>query len=173
MSANFAGSILVWILGGGFALVLGGAGIVLIILYFRNKSKAGESQKWPSVMGHAVNWDIKMDYYDDEDSSKLSYLPKITYLYQVGGETIEGHRFAFGSEPSFPQRGKAEAFLAQFTSKTEFPVYYNPEKPGESVLNHQMRSMTVGLVVGIILIILMVCFLCPIGIGIINTLKSM
>ncbi len=28
--------------------------------------------------GHAVNWDIKMDYYDDEDSSKLAYLPKIT-----------------------------------------------------------------------------------------------
>ena len=173
MSANVGGSLLVWILGGGFALILGGIGVVLIVLYFQNKAKAGESQKWPTVMGHAVTWDIKMDYYDDEDSSKLNYLPKITYLYQVGGETFEGHRFAFGSEPSFPQRGKAEAFLAQFTSKTEFPVYYNPEKPGEAVLSQQMRSMTAGLVVGIILMVLMVCFLCPIGIGIINTLKSL
>lgn len=88
--ADVGGSLLVWILGGGFTLILGGIGFVLTILYFRNKSKAGESQEWPSVMGHAVSWDIKMDDYDDEDSSKLTYLPKITCSYQVGDETFDG-----------------------------------------------------------------------------------
>jgi hypothetical protein len=173
MSANIGGSLIVLIIGGGFALVLGGIGVVLLVLYSRNKTKAGESQKWPNVMGHIVGWDIKTDYYDDEDFSKLSYLPKITYLYQVNGETYEGHRFAFGSDPSFTQKSKAEAFLAQYSSKTEFPVYYNPEKPSESVLSQQLRSMKAGLIVGIVLIVLMICFLCPIGIGFSNILQSM
>lgn len=166
------GTVLAWVLGGGFALLLGAAGVVLIVLYFRNKSKAEASQKWPSVMGHPVSWDIKTDFYDDEDSNRVAYLPKITYSYQVGGETFEGQKFAFGSEPSFPQKSKAEAFLAQYSTRPEFPVYYNPEKPGEAVLVQKMRSMTVGLIVGIILIVLMVCFLCPIGMAIINTLNT-
>jgi hypothetical protein len=173
MNNLFGGTVLVYILSGGFALLLGGIGVVLIFLYLRNKSKAEASYKWPSTLGRAVNWDIKIDSYDDEDFSKLSYLPKMTYIYHVNGLDYQGHKFSFGSEPSFPQRSKAEAFLAQFTSKAEFTVYYNPEKPGEAVLTQKMRSMTAGLVVGIVLIVMMVCFLCPIGNGIINSLKSL
>ena len=166
------GALLAYILGGGFALVLGGIGVVLIFLYVRNKSKAQASQEWPSVTGYAVNWDIQLDFYDDEDSSRVAYLPKITYTYQVDGQTYEGHKFAFGSEPSFPQKAKAEAFLAEYASRSAIPVYYNPGKPDEAVLGQKMRSMKAGLIVGIILIVLMVCFMCPIVIGIINTIRS-
>ncbi len=158
---------------GGFALILGAIGVVLIVLYLRNKSKAAASQNWPSVGGRVISTDIAIQSDDDEDSSRLSYLPRINYEYEVAGLNYQAHRFSFGSEPSFPSRGKAETFLAPYQSGNQVRVFYNPDNPEETVLVQKMRSMTAGLIVGIVLLVAMVCLLCPVVMGIVNTLRTL
>ena len=158
---------------GGFALILGAIGVVLIVLYFRNKSKSAASQSWPSVVGRVTSTDIAMQSNDDEDNLSYSFLPKINFEYQVGGQVYQAHRFSFGSEPSFSSRGKAEGFLSPYPLNAQVKVFYNPEKPSEAVLEQKMRSMTTGLIVGIILLVAMVCLLCPVLIGVINTIRGL
>lgn len=150
----------------GFGGVLGIIGIVLIIVYFRNKSKSKASQSWPSVTGQIIERKVKVDTSTDEDGiSSTSYLPQVTYSYAVNGTVYESHRVAYGSTPSYNSHQKAEEYLTPYLEGASVDVFYNPEKPGESVLNQTMRSMTVGLVVGIIFVVVMVCLFCIAGVG--------
>ena len=153
----------------GFGGVLGIIGIVLLILYFRNKSKSKASQSWPSVTGQILERKIKVDTSTDEDGiSSTSYLPQVTYSYTVNGAVYESHRVAFGSTPSFGSNKKAEEFLIPYLQGKSVKVFYSPEKPEESVLNQTMRSMTAGLVVGIIFVVVMVCLFCIAGVGLLG-----
>ena len=154
------------LIAAGFGGILGIIGIVLIILYFRNKSKSKASQQWPSVMGQIVERKVRVDTsYDEDGISTTSYLPEITYSYTVAGIEYQAHRVAFGSTPSFNSNKKAEEFLTPYLEGAAVKVFYNPEKPGETVLNQTMRNMTAGLVVGIIFVVVMLCLLCFASVG--------
>jgi hypothetical protein len=166
-----SGSIFAMVCAGLFALGLGVLGAVLILLYFRNKQKAKASETWPSTSGRIISTDIRVDEYDDDDDSfKVRYVPVVQYEYQVGEENFEGKRIAFGSDLTFVSRGKAQQFLEKYPQDQEVDVFYNPEKPKESVLAQKMRSMTAALIVGIVLIALMICFLCPVSFGAVDLL---
>ena len=172
MMDMFSGSILAMVCAGLFALAIGGVGVFLVILYFRNKGKAKASEAWPATKGKITFTEVRVDEYDDEDSFKVRYVPVVRYEYQVGGELYEGKRISFGSEPTFVTRQKAQQFLEGFQIEQEIDVFYNPDKPKETVLVQKMRSMTAALIVGIVLIILMICFLCPVSFGVFDILFS-
>lgn len=164
-----SGSVLAMVCGGLFALALGAIGVVLIVLYFKNKGKAKASESWPQAQGRVVATNIRVDEMDSDDSSGIRYVPEVHFAYEVDGMSFEGKRLAFGSEPSFGLRKKAEQFLEPYPSGRVVTVFYNPESPREAVLTQKMRSMTAGLIVGIVMIVAMICFLCPIGMGFVNT----
>lgn len=172
MENLFAGSLVVMICGGLFALGLGAIGVALIVLYLRNKQKAQASTTWPSTEGRITGHKIRVDEVGDDDSSRVSYVPEVHYEYPVEGSLHQGKRISFGSEPSFPSRKKAEDFLESYPVGSTIPVYYNPEKPQEAVLSQTMRKMAASLIVGIVLIVLGVCSLCPVVIGLFNTFSS-
>lgn len=110
-----------------------------------------------------------MEEYEYEDSFKVRYVPEVRFSYQVDGEMYEGKRIAFGSDPTFPSRNKAVNFLEAYPLESVVNVFYNPEKPNEAVLSQKMRSMTAALIVGIVMLVLMVCFLCPLIFTAVNT----
>ena len=150
----------------GFGGILGIIGIVLVILYFRNKSKSKASQAWPSVTGQIVERKVKVDTsYDEDGMSSTTYLPQVTYSYTVNDTVYESNRVAFGSTPSYASNKKAEEFLTPYVQGASIQVFYNPEKPEESVLTQTMRSMTAGLIVGIVFVVAMLCSFCLAGIG--------
>ena len=165
----YSGSLLALVCGGLFALALGAVGVVLTVMFFRNKNKAKASEGWPQVEGRVVSTNIRVDEMDDEDSYRVSYIPEVHFEYHVEGLLFDGKRIAFGSEVSFGMRKKAEAFLTEYPVGSAVSVFYNPDNPKEAVLSQKMRSMTAGLVVGIVLIVAMVCLMCPIAIGLFDT----
>ena len=169
MTVLFSGSILAMVCGGLFALAFGVIGIVLIVLYFRNKNKAKASETWPQAEGRVVSTNIRVDEMDDEESSRIRYVPEVHFEYEIEGMTFEGKRIAFGSDPSFGMRKKAVEYLEQYPQDRVVTVFYNPENPGEGVLSQKMRSMTAGLIVGIVMVIMMICLMCPLTIGLVNT----
>lgn len=167
--ANASGGWVGPLIAAGLGGVLGIIGIVLVILYFRNKSKSKASQSWPSVTGQIIERKVKVDTsYDEDGMSSTSYLPQVTYSYSVNGTVYESNRVAFGSTPSFASNKKAEAFLTPYLQGANVQVFYNPEKPEESVLTQTMRSMTAGLIVGIVFVVAMVCLFCLAGVGLLS-----
>jgi hypothetical protein len=171
MTSIPAGNTIAMICGGAFALALGALGLVLIVLYLRNKNKAKASMGWPSTQGRILSTNIRVDEVDDE-SNRVRYVPEVHFEYTVNGVTHEGKRIIYGSEPDFGSRDKAQEFLQKYPQGALVTVFYNPENPGEAVLSQGMRKMVASLVVGIILIVLMICFLCPIGMGLVNLLRG-
>jgi len=166
------GSTIAMICGGAFAIALGALGAVLIILYFRNKQKAKASQTWPSVKGRIVSTNIRLEEIGDEDTSRMEYIPEVHFEYEVDEMTFKGKRFSFGSEPSFGSAEKARKFLQPYPDGQEVDLFYNPEDPGEAVLSQGMRKMGASLIVGILLVVLMICLLCPISIGLFRTISG-
>jgi len=170
MGVELGGSLIFMLIGGFFALVFGGLGVLLVVLYFRNKKKAEASVSWPSVEGRIVSNQVRKKHVDTDDSFRIEYIPEIRFEYQVNGETFTGKRIAFGSDPNFGSQRKAEEFLIPYPVDSTVKVFYNPEKPKEAVLTQTMRKMTAFLIVGIVLIVMMVCGLCLISFGLINLL---
>ena len=169
MSNLFSGSLVVMQFAGLFALALGAIGVVLIVQYLRNKQKAQTSTAWPSAPGKITGQKIRIDEIDDDDNSRVRYIPEVHFEYQVDGNLYQGKRLSLGSEPDFPSRQKAEAFLGAYPVESVTTVFYNPENPQEAVLSQGMRKMTASLIIGIVLVVLMVCFLCPVVMGLVNT----
>ncbi len=157
MNENLSGSVIISICGGAFAVLLGAIGALLVVLYLRNKKKTKESQNWSTTTGRITLSEVRMVTNEGEDISSISFIPKLEYEYEVNGQVFQGKRISFGSIHSFSSRQKAENFLNQFPLSSNIPVYYDPNKPKDAVLRKEMRSMTAGLVIGIILIIVMVC----------------
>ena len=169
MSNLFTGSLVAMQCAGLFALALGAIGVVLIVQYLRNKQKAQASTVWPSAPGKITGQQIRIDEIDDDDNNRVRYIPEVHFEYQVDGNHYQGKRVSFGSEPDFPSRQKAETFLETYPVDSVTTVFYNPENPQEAVLSQGMRKMTASLIVGIVLVVLMVCFLCPVVMGLVNT----
>jgi hypothetical protein len=172
MSNLFTGSLVAGICAGLFALGLGAIGVVLIFQYMRNKQKAQASTTWPSTPGKITGHKIRVDESADDDN-RVRYIPEVHFEYMVDGNPYQGKRISFGSEPDFPSRQKAEAFLETYPVESNTTIYYNPEAPQEAVLSQSMRKMTASLIVGIVLVVLMVCFLCPVLMGLVNTAFSL
>ncbi len=145
--------------GGLCALLPGALGILLIIIYFRNKQKTKESRNWLIATGKVIRSEISM-VMNDEDSSKVSFIPRLEYEYKVGDTLYKSKRISFGSAHDFSSRQKAEEFIGQFPVDSQVTIYYDPNKPKDAVLIREMRSMKAGLIVGILLIVGSVLVFC-------------
>lgn len=154
--------------GGLLALFFGGLGLFLIIHSQQSKRKALQSQSWPATKGIITQADIRTQ----EDDETIRYVPVISYSYEVAGRMYDGKRVSFGSDVDFGSRQKAMDYLAEYPPDAEVNVYYNPDKPNESVLQQVARKTTVGLVIGIVLLAVMLCLVCLMSTGIFRLLTG-
>lgn len=160
---NFlGGTVIAFICGGLFVLVLGGLGVYLIIHSQRSKQKAAKSQTWPRVKGVITETRIS----SQEHNETLRYTPVVVYTYEVGDKIYESRQITFGSGVEFGSRQKAAEYLADYPVDGEVSVYYNPEKPDEAVLQQVATKTTVGLIIGIVLVVITICITCLMTTGI-------
>ena len=171
MTDNLFPMLLALLCGGIFILALGALGIFLIFYSIRSRKKAEASQAWPSTMGRIVAAEVKRSVStDDDDRTRYSYYPSVQYEYSVGSQTYTGKRIAFGGVTGYSSESRAAADLAHFPQGSQVAVYYNPEKPGEAVLERKAGGFAWGMVVGIICLLLGACIACPLLVGVVNNL---
>ena len=160
--------------GGIFVLALLALGIYLVVFSLRSKKKAEESQNWPSTPGTVTLAEVKRSINRDEDGNEsYTYFPKVEYTYQVGGETLVGKRLAFGGILAQSNPATAQKTLERYPLGGQVPVYYDPEKPTDAVLERQVGGMKWGLIVGIICLVLSLCITCLLLFALIRNLTSM
>jgi len=149
--------------GGLFILVFAGAGVFLIYQSIRSRQKAEASQGWPATSGQIT--DARVAHHtstDSEGDRSDHYTPRVSYTYQVSGQTFEGSKIGFGMQQSFGSAAKAQAALTRFSMGGQVAVYYDPNNPAESVLERKAGGSTMSLILGIVFLVISLCLGCPV-----------
>lgn len=148
------------LLAGGvlFLLIFAGLGMVILILSIRGRRKAKASLAWPGTTGEIV--EARVERQTDEDSdgnTEIRFTPRVEYRYTVKGKELSSRTMAFGLTTSYSSASKAEEKIRPYSIGKTVTVYYNPEKPGEAVLERETGSATLGLVIGGIFLLVGFC----------------
>jgi len=141
-----------------FALFIGG-GLFIIVMailqYLKSKKAATE---WQTVQGVVQDSELSIRHArSSRGTSSTQYQPKVTYQYQVNGQSISNDSIAFG-DGNMPRK-KAEEKLAEYPKGAMVMVHYDPNDPAKSVLETKANSFVTNLVVGILALVVGVVFL--------------
>jgi len=119
-----------------FGLLLGGFGLY--------KYKTGtESVGWPAVKGR-----ITYSHAQPRKAKTGSeYLPSVRYAYKVNGKSYTGTRIS-ASELYFKSLGRARDRLRNYPVGGEVSVRYEPDNPGNSLLETGLPGNVYGLLGG-------------------------
>ncbi|RKH73412.1 DUF3592 domain-containing protein [Corallococcus aberystwythensis] len=119
-----------------FVLLWTGITVAIDLLATANMVRQVQAERWPSVPGTITRSEVEA-----VRSSKggTTYGPKVAYRYSVDGQRYEG-----GTDRSAAWRTSnprdAERQVARFPIGATVPVYYQPGKPSETVLQPGLRS---------------------------------
>jgi len=137
----------------GFIL-LGG---VFMYGAINGRLKSKKAQSWPVVNGRVISSEVEEDRYrSTTGKATISYVPDISYEYNVNGKDYTGKTVIFGTTTY--DYLTASRISEKFAPESTPRVYYNPANPQDSVLLPQategMRSLIPGIffiVTGIII----------------------
>lgn len=120
------------------SIALVALGLVWIGAFLAAHAKAARqakaAQAWPVAPGQILVAHVGQEESSDSEGNVTTwYFPVLRYSYAVGGRSYEGTRLRFGSIRSADFK-KAEALVAAYSVGAKPDVRYDPERPGESVL---------------------------------------
>lgn len=107
-------------------------GVFLFVLYFYLYKKAKNSKKWNTVKGLIMR--INLDELLMGQDSTVTYKVKIQYSYKVGEKTYYSKRIFYGDFLRHSSLGNIERMMNKYKKENIIDVFYNPQKPNESVL---------------------------------------
>ncbi|GAB6094242.1 hypothetical protein JCM14469_04940 [Desulfatiferula olefinivorans] len=117
----------------GFGIVFGGFGL------FRYQT-AKKSLAWPSTTGTITSARAESRKAD----KGFQYMPSVRYTYSVNQTRYTGSRIT-ASDTYEKTKSRAEKILRDYPVGGAVTVYYDPEKPGESLLVTGMKANVYGL----------------------------
>ncbi|HGY91817.1 MAG TPA: DUF3592 domain-containing protein, partial [Planctomycetes bacterium] len=106
---------------GGFALIRDG---------WKEYEFGQETASWAKTTGTI----LKKGVLDSDRSGRHEFTPRVTYTYDVGGRTHEGHVISRELAGRYPSRREAEAQIEAFEPGADVDVYYDPDSPSRSCL---------------------------------------
>ncbi len=171
MSTNNQGRIisLLFLWGfGGMASLIGVAGVLMT---YWNIQQDRASESWPEVPGEILKSRIESETTRTTTSTgtglnkkkkthkDTDYFVELRYAYKVEGQAYEGDRIRFAST-RHDERADAQKEQRQFPKGKKVVVYYDPEKPGRSVLIRgssgnlgQLIGLSICLLIGLTFVV--------------------
>jgi hypothetical protein len=119
-------------------LFLGGLtalGVYVFLWGILNIKRARASTGWPTVQGRVLTRDVKEMTIRLRFSTRTTYMPTLTYAYEVSGRTYRSDVIQFGLT-NVKTREEAEQILGSNTPGKPVQVHYDPENPKVAVLQH-------------------------------------
>jgi hypothetical protein len=138
-----------------FAMAIPSAIAGKIVYKMREVRRAAQ---WPSAQGRIVRSRMRTVRRQHADhATTVSNVPDVEYVFSVGGVEYRGHRIGFGDiTAGSPQ---AEAAPERYRVGRTGPVFYNPDKPEEAVLERDppaRPAVVYGIATGVMLVSLSV-----------------
>lgn len=163
-AGNEFGQVFGYLCVGGFVLIFVLIGLFLLLRSKRDKEKAAQSLKWPSVVGKVVEARMLESTSTDSDGdSSTTYRAHVKYEYEIAGAWYTNDKIGVGMVVSTSGTKKAQETLARYPVGSTVKVYYDPNNPADSVLE-QKASSNLTLILGIIFLAVGLCMVLPIGI---------
>lgn len=132
-------------------------GVFCVAEYVRTRRLAGASLRWPTASGRvtrcAVIEEIIEDKGSDDDKSRTTrfqhrYQVDLRYAYKVGKRDFIGTEVNWGGTMISGLREVAEEAAAKYHPGQNVKVYYDPERPGDAVLEPASREGALGPLIG-------------------------
>jgi hypothetical protein len=134
-----------------FAFALPGlailAAILSVVSFVRTRRLAGASAGWPTAPGTITASGVIEELIEDKSSDDKSIVRKIhryqvdlRYAYEVGKRDFVGTTANWGWTGIYGLRELAEKAAGQYRQGQPVTVYYDPEQPGNAVLEPGSRE---------------------------------
>jgi hypothetical protein len=146
-----------WLFMALFAMVIPLSIAVAIVVKMQAVRRAS---RWPSAPGRIVRSQTRRTKESKTAiATPVGNLPDVEYVYTVDGVEHHGKRISIGEfKPDSPE---VEAALERYQVGRTGPVFYNPDKPAEAVLERDPPASPMvmyGFAGGVVLIGLVVVF---------------
>ncbi|MEZ5304726.1 MAG: DUF3592 domain-containing protein [Verrucomicrobiales bacterium] len=130
----------------GFAFF--GVGAFLSYSSIQEYRIAAASESWRQADGKITNSTVERKSSRSRrrkgnSRRKTRFYPEVTFRYDVAGSSYDGDRLRFFSK-GYKDEAEARAIAGQFPAGSTRPVFYDPEKPGESVLQRGLQDGWIG-----------------------------
>jgi hypothetical protein len=128
------------------ALALLGA-VFSVLAFVRGRRLASASARWPTVAGIVTTSGVIEEQIEDTSNDDKSRIRKISryqvdlrYAYRVGKRDFVGTVANWGWTAVYGLRELAEKAAGQYLQGQPVTVYYDPERPGNAVLEPDGRQ---------------------------------
>jgi len=132
-------------------------GVFCVAEYVRTRRLASASLRWPTASGRVTQCDVieeiieeKSDHDDKPTTSKLQhrYQVALRYAYRVGKRDFIGTEVDWGGTMISGLREVAAEAAAKYRPGQNVKVYYDPDQPGQAVLEPASREGALGPLIG-------------------------
>jgi hypothetical protein len=118
-----------------------------VVAFIRGRRLASASARWPTVAGIVTTSGVIEEVIEDKSNDDKSFIRKIhryqvdlRYAYQVGKRDFVGTAAGWGWTAIYGLRDVAEKAASQYPLGQPVTVYYDPEQPGNAVLEPDNRQ---------------------------------
>ena len=127
-------STLIFVIGGCFILV----GVSTGTFFIYRILQAVSSNRWPFVLGELESSDLREAIYRGREvegtrDQASAWVVDFRYRYSVADKDYTGTRVT-SSDGVNKTMGALRKLQEQYQGKSQIRVYYNPKKPGQSLL---------------------------------------
>jgi hypothetical protein len=123
------------------------AAVFSVVSFSRTRLLASASARWPTVPGIITTSGVIEEAIEDQSNRDKSQIRKIhryqvdlRYAYQVGKRDFVGTTANWGWTGVYGLRELAEKAAGQYTNGQPVTIYYDPEQPGNAVLEPDSRQ---------------------------------
>jgi hypothetical protein len=118
-----------------------------VVAFARGRQLASASLRWPTVAGSITTSGVIEEAIEDKSNDDKSFIRKIhryqvdlRYAYQVGKRDFVGTAANWGGTAIYGLRELAEEVAGHYRPGQPVTVYYDPERPGNAVLEPDNRQ---------------------------------
>jgi hypothetical protein len=118
-----------------------------VAAFIRGRRLASASARWPTVAGIVTTSGVIEEVIEDKSNDDKSFIRKIhryqvdlRYAYQVGKRDFVGTAAGWGWTAIYGLRDVAEKAASRYQLGQPVTVYYDPEQPGNAVLEPDNRQ---------------------------------
>jgi hypothetical protein len=131
-------------------------GVFCVAEYVRTRRLASASLRWPTAAGRVTRCDVIEEIIEeksDDDKSRSSklqhrYQVDLRYAYRVDKRDFIGTEVDWNGTMISGLREVAEEAAAKYRPGKSVQVYYDPDQPGQAVLEPASRAGALGPLIG-------------------------
>ena len=123
----------------GDLLVFLGAALLIGVAWLFHLARS--SRSWASAPGRVISSKIDRSF-DMTAPMRMDHRLLLTYEYEVAGNTLRGHRVAFGDSfwAATSSRDRAERIGRDYPQDQAVTVFYDPAHPGRCALTRDVEA---------------------------------